>query len=68
MNNREAVLDILQRFNEDLTAMQKAIRRGDGEYLQDVFTRTRAIRREVMELGATGTPNPIAAKGRMPEK
>ncbi len=49
MNNREAVLEILQRFTEDLTAMQKAIRRGDDKYLFDTFTRTRSIRRDVME-------------------
>ena len=49
MNNREAVLEILQRFNEDLTAMQKAIRRGDDKFLFETFTRTRAIRRDVME-------------------
>ena len=58
LNNREAVLEILQRFNEDLTAMQRAIRRGDGEYLHDVFTRTREIRREIMEMGPEGYPNP----------
>ncbi|MCC7016388.1 MAG: prephenate/arogenate dehydrogenase family protein [Rhodospirillales bacterium] len=46
---REAVLEILQRFNEDLTALQRAIRRGDGRMLQETFTRTRAIRRGVIE-------------------
>jgi cyclohexadieny/prephenate dehydrogenase len=49
LNNKEAVLEILQRFNEDLTALQKAIRTGDGEKLQDVFTRTRAIRRAIIK-------------------
>jgi cyclohexadieny/prephenate dehydrogenase len=49
LNNREAVLEILQRFNEDITALQKAIRVGDGAQLEDVFTRTRAIRRGVIE-------------------
>jgi cyclohexadieny/prephenate dehydrogenase len=58
LNNREAVLELLQRFTEDLTAMQKAIRRGDGDYMEDVFTRTREIRREVMELGKAGLPSP----------
>ena len=58
MFNKDAVLEILQRFNEDLTTMQKAIRRGDAKYLEETFTRTRAIRREVMELGAAGYPNP----------
>jgi cyclohexadieny/prephenate dehydrogenase len=49
LNNREAVLEILQRFTEDLTALQRAIRWGEGDKLQDLFTRTRAIRRGVIE-------------------
>jgi cyclohexadieny/prephenate dehydrogenase len=49
LNNREAVLDILQRFSEDLTALQRAIRWGEGDKLQDLFTRTRAIRRSIIE-------------------
>jgi len=49
MNNREAVLDVLQRFSEDLTALQRAIRRGEGEVLEDWFKRTRAIRRSIIE-------------------
>jgi cyclohexadieny/prephenate dehydrogenase len=49
LNNREAVLEILQRFNEDLTALQRAIRRGEGETLHAWFTRTRAIRRSIIE-------------------
>jgi cyclohexadieny/prephenate dehydrogenase len=49
LNNREAVLEMLQRFSEDLTALQRAIRRGEGDTLQDLFTRTRAIRRGVIE-------------------
>lgn len=64
LNNREAVLEILQRFNEDLTAMQKAIRRGDGEFLQDAFTRTRKIRRGIMELGPEGYPSPDLVRRR----
>lgn len=51
LNNREAVLDILQRFNEDLTALQRAIRWGDGDALFNLFTRTRAIRRSIIEAG-----------------
>ncbi len=58
MNNKEAVLEILQRFTEDLTAMQKAIRRGDGKYLFDVFSRSREIRRAITELGPEGFPSP----------
>jgi cyclohexadieny/prephenate dehydrogenase len=49
LNNREAVLEMLQRFNEDLTALQRAIRWGEGDKLEDLFTRTRAIRRGVIE-------------------
>ncbi|MCF8495423.1 MAG: prephenate/arogenate dehydrogenase family protein [Alphaproteobacteria bacterium] len=51
LHNREAVLEILQRFTEDLTALQKAIRRGDGDHLFEVFTRTRAIRRAIIDQG-----------------
>jgi cyclohexadieny/prephenate dehydrogenase len=54
LNNREAVLEILQRFSEDLTALQKAIRTGDGRRLQDVFTRTRAIRKAIIDAGQAG--------------
>jgi cyclohexadieny/prephenate dehydrogenase len=51
LNNKDAVLEILQRFTEDLTALQKAIRRGDGIYMFETFTRTRAIRRQIIDLG-----------------
>ncbi|HVB17078.1 MAG TPA: prephenate/arogenate dehydrogenase family protein [Stellaceae bacterium] len=47
--NREAMLELLQRFSEDLTALQRAIRRGDGDTLHEWFTRTRAIRRSIIE-------------------
>jgi cyclohexadieny/prephenate dehydrogenase len=47
--NREAVLEMLQRFSEDLTALQRAIRRGEGDKLEELFTRTRAIRRSIIE-------------------
>ena len=49
--NKDAVLATLQRFNEDLTALQQAIRRGDGAKLEEWFTRTRAIRRSIIEQG-----------------
>ncbi len=49
LNNREAVLEMLQRFTEDLTALQRAIRWGEGQTLQDLFTRTRSIRRGVID-------------------
>ncbi|MBU0725222.1 MAG: prephenate/arogenate dehydrogenase family protein [Alphaproteobacteria bacterium] len=48
LNNREAVLEMLQRFSEDLTHLQRAIRWGEGDKLEDLFTRTRAIRRGVI--------------------
>ncbi|MEL7027895.1 MAG: prephenate/arogenate dehydrogenase family protein [Pseudomonadota bacterium] len=51
LNNKEAVLEILGRFTEDLSALQRAIRWGDGEALFDLFTRTRAIRRNLIEAG-----------------
>ena len=49
--NRDAVLEILGRFNEDLAALQRAIRWGDGKTLEDLFTRTRRIRRETIAQG-----------------
>ena len=49
LNNREAVLEMLQRFSEDITALQRAIRWGEGQKLEDLFTRTRAIRRSILE-------------------
>ncbi len=49
--NKDAVLATLQRFNEDLTVLQQAIRRGDADKLEDWFTRTRAIRRSIIEQG-----------------
>jgi cyclohexadieny/prephenate dehydrogenase len=51
LNNREAVLEMLGRFNEDLTALQRAIRFGEGDKLFELFTRTRAIRRGIIEAG-----------------
>ncbi len=49
LNNREAVLEVLQRFTEDLTALQRAIRWGEGDKLEDLFRRTRAIRRSIID-------------------
>ena len=49
--NKDAVLEMLQRFSEDLTALQRAIRWGDGDALFDLFTRTRAVRRSIIEEG-----------------
>ena len=51
LNNKEAVLEVLGRFSEDLSSLQRAIRSGDGDKLHDLFSRTRRIRREVIEQG-----------------
>ncbi len=51
LNNRDAVLEILQRLTEDVTMLQRAIRWGDGDALFDLFTRTRAVRRSIIEHG-----------------
>lgn len=59
--NRDAVLATLQRFNEDLTVLQQAIRRGDGDKLEAWFTRTRAIRRSII---AEGQDDPAPDFGR----
>ena len=51
LNNKQAVLEMLGRFTEDLTALQRSIRLGDGDALFDLFTRTRAIRRGIIDAG-----------------
>jgi len=51
LSNKEAVLEMLQRFSEDLSVLQRAIRWDDGDALFDLFTRTRAIRRSIIEEG-----------------
>jgi cyclohexadieny/prephenate dehydrogenase len=51
LNNKQAVLEMLGRFNEDLTALQRMIRYGDGEGLFRLFTRTREIRRGIIAAG-----------------
>ena len=51
LTNKDAVLEMLQRFTEDLTELQKAIRKDDGTALFDHFTRTRAVRRSIIEQG-----------------
>jgi cyclohexadieny/prephenate dehydrogenase len=51
LNNKEAVLEMLGRFSEDLAALQRMIRWDDGEALLELFTRTRAIRRSIIEAG-----------------
>lgn len=51
LNNKDAVLEMLGRFSEDLTALQRAIRWGDGEQLFDLFEKTRNIRRQIIDAG-----------------
>jgi len=51
LHNKDAILEMLARFSEDLSSLQRAIRWGDGEKLFDMFTRTRAIRRSIIEAG-----------------
>lgn len=51
LNNKEAVLEVLGRFEEDLTALRKAIRNSDGQKLFDTFTESRRIRREIIDAG-----------------
>ncbi len=57
LNNKAAVLEILQRFTEDLTALQRAIRYADGDYLYQTFDRTRGIRRAIIEAGQADYPD-----------
>ncbi|MAM93091.1 prephenate/arogenate dehydrogenase family protein [Parvibaculum sp.] len=58
LNNKEPILEMLARFSEDLTALQRAIRWGDGDQLFELFTRTRAIRRSIVDAGQdTPAPN-----------
>ena len=58
LNNRDAVLEMLGRFNEDLAGLQRMVRDGDGDGLFDLFTRTRAIRRGIVAQGQdSGEPD-----------
>jgi cyclohexadieny/prephenate dehydrogenase len=58
LNNREAVLEVLGRFNEDLATLQRAVRDGDGDHLFATFTRGRGIRKAIIEQGQdTAAPN-----------
>ena len=51
LTNRDAVLEMLGRFSEDLSVLQRAVRTGDGPALEAMFTRTRAIRRSIISAG-----------------
>jgi cyclohexadieny/prephenate dehydrogenase len=65
LNNREAVLEVLGRFSEDLSRLQRAIRWGEGDMLFDLFTRTRAVRRSIID---AGQDTAAANFGRNPKK
>ena len=65
LNNKDAVLEMLGRFSEDLTALQRAIRWGDGDALFNLFTRTRDIRRRIID---AGQDDPVADFGRAHEE
>lgn len=66
LENKEATLEILGRFTEELFALQRAIRQGDGDHLHDYFTRTRAIRRGIIEAGQD-TDAPDFGRAKKPE-
>jgi cyclohexadieny/prephenate dehydrogenase len=69
LTNKDATLDILGRFTEELFALQRAIRLGDGAHLHEYFTRTRAIRRGIIEAGQdTSAPDFGRVTGSMPER
>lgn len=58
LHNKDAILEMLARFSEDLAYLQRAIRWGEGDKLFDLFTRTRAIRRSIVQAGQdTAAPN-----------
>jgi cyclohexadieny/prephenate dehydrogenase len=68
LNNKEAVLEMLGRFSEDLTALQRAIRFGEGDRLFGLFTEARAVRKGIIQAGQDtaapdfGRPHPAAPK------
>ncbi|HYB05234.1 MAG TPA: prephenate/arogenate dehydrogenase family protein [Methyloceanibacter sp.] len=69
LNNKEAVLEMLGRFSEDLAALQRMIRWDDGTALLELFTRTRAIRRGIIEAGQeTDEPDFGRRHGQGPEQ
>ena len=74
LTNRDAVLEMLGRFLEDLSQLQRAVRVGDGPALEALFTRTRAIRRSIIDAGQEtaapdfGRPHGVATDDPPPEK
>lgn len=62
--NKDAVLEMLGRFSEDLSGLQRAIRRGEGDKLFELFSRTRDIRRSIIDVGQE-TPEPDFGRTRI---
>jgi cyclohexadieny/prephenate dehydrogenase len=60
--NKEAVLEMLGRFTEDLSTLQKAIRNNDLSYLEKTFRSTREVRKTIEQLGQAGTFDPTESK------
>ena len=65
LNNKDSVLEVLQRFTEDLTGLQKAIRKADGDYLYQSFDKTRNIRRAIVDAGQANDIEPEKLKAQM---
>lgn len=69
LHNKDAILEMLARFSEDLASLQRAIRWGDGDKLFDMFTRTRAVRRSIIDAGQeVDTPDFGRSRATPPEK
>lgn len=66
LTNKDATLEVLGRFTEELFALQRAIRTGDGDHLHEYFTRTRAIRRGIIEAGQDTDAPDFGRKGKKP--
>jgi cyclohexadieny/prephenate dehydrogenase len=66
LHNKEAVLEVLGRFDDDLTALRKAIRNGDGATLFDRFAHSRGIRREIIEAGQDTAATNFGRDGKKP--
>ncbi len=66
LHNKDSVLEVLQRFTEDLTALQRAIRWDEGAVLEETFERTRKIRREVIEAGQADYATATGSQERTP--
>lgn len=68
LHNKDAILDVLQRFSEDLNSLQKAIRRDNGDYLFETLSKTRNIRQQVIEAGQADYVYPEDKRGIVSKK